>query len=274
MTIRRYPGILLLLLLTIHVSSRAQQARPDEPKVDTTVGDTIVVGETSPVSAEKTHLDTTLVSSPESGNTTRTDEPAVLRRLPDSTVSRWQRTPKYAYANDPDYWKVRRERPSRFWIWLGRVLSSDGFRYTILTLLGALLLYAIVRIVMDNNLSAFYRRARRTKGNGELAEETLESEDIDRQLQHYLQSGDRRQATRYLYLKALRLLSDRDLIRWHADTTNQEYLRQLGGSSQQPAFRFLTEAYEKVWYGDFALSEAGFGVLHDRFTDFFKTLGA
>jgi len=274
MTIRRTPGILLLLLLTIHLSSRAQQARPDEPKVDTTVGDTIVVGESSPVAAEKTHLDTSLVPGPELGNTTPADQPAVLRRLPDSTVRRWQRTPKYAYANDPDYWKVRRERPSPFLIWLGKVLSSEGFRYTILTLLGALLLYAIVRIVMDNNLGAFYRRARKTKGNGELVEETLESEDIDRQLEHFLQTGDRRQATRYLYLKALRLLSDRDLIHWHADTTNQEYLRQLGGCPQEPAFRFLTGAYEKVWYGEFTLGEAGFRVLHDRFTTFFKTLGA
>jgi hypothetical protein len=274
MMIRRTPGILILLLLTIHLSSRAQQARQDEPKMDTTVGDTIVVGESSPNSPEKTHLDTTLVSGPELGNALPADQPAVLRRLPDSTVRRWQHTPKYAYANDPDYWKVRREKPSSFLIWLGKVLSSEAFRYTILALLGALLLYAIVRIVMDNNLGSFYRRAKRTKENGELMEETLESEDIDRQLEHFLQIGDRRQATRYLYLKALRLLSDRDLIHWHSDTTNQEYLRQLGGNPKEPDFRFLTGAYEKVWYGEFALGEAGFSVLHDRFTNFFKALGA
>lgn len=271
--IRRYPGILLLLLLTTHLSSRAQRGGTDEPRVDTVIGDTIVVGETAPPEG-KTHLDTSLVAAPESGNSSPADQTPVLRRLPDSTVDRWKHEAKYAYANDPGYWKVRRERPSPLWVWLGKILSSEGFRYTILTLLGALLLYAIVRIVMDNNLGAFYRRARKTKGNGEGTEDTLETEDIDKQLQHFLGAGDRRQATRYLYLKTLRLLSDRDLIRWHADTTNQEYLRQLGGSPQQPAFHFLTGAYEKVWYGEFALSEAGFQVLYDRFMDFYKTLGA
>ena len=272
--IRRYPGILLLLLLTIHLPSRAQQGRPDESKLDTTVADTIVVGEVTAPPEEKTHLDTSLVPAPESGNTSPADQPAVLRRLPDSTVDRWQHAAKYAYANDPEYWKVRRDPPSPFRVWLGRVLSSEGFRYTILFLLGALLLYAIVRIVMDNNLGAFYRRVKKTKGNGESAEATLGSEDIDQQLQHYLQAGDRRQATRYLYLKTLRLLSDRDLIRWHADGTNQEYLRQLSGATQEAGFRFLTGAYEKVWYGEFALGEAGFKVLYDRFMDFFKTIGA
>jgi hypothetical protein len=273
MMIRRYPGILLLLLLTIQLSSRAQQSRPEESRLDTTVADTVVVGDVTAPPEDRTHLDTSFISAPESGKQGPVDQLPVLRRLPDSTVDRWQHEPKYAYANDPDYWKIRRERPSPFLIWLSRVLSSEGFRYSILILLGALLLYAIVRIVMDNNLGAFYRRTKKTKGNGELAEDALQPEDIDKQLQYYLQAGDRRQATRYLYLKALHLLSEQQLIRWHADTTNQEYVRQLNGASQQPAFRFLTDAYEKVWYGEFAVSEAGFAVLYDRFMNFFKTLG-
>jgi hypothetical protein len=272
MMIRRHSGILLLLLLTTRLSSFAQRSGPDEPKLDTTLADTIVVGEGSHV--EKTHLDTSYASAPESGAAATTaDQPAVLRRLPDTTVYRWQHDQRYAYANDPDYWKIRRERPGAFWLWLGRLLRSDGFRYTVLTLLGALLLFAIVRIAMENNLGAFYRKARKTKGSGEETEGLPEHEDIDQLLQHYLSIGDKRQATRYLYLKTLHLLSERDLIRWHVETTNQEYLRQLSGTPQEPAFRFLTGAYEKVWYGEFVLSEDSFRRLHNRFMDFFKALG-
>jgi len=271
MTLRRHPGILLFFLLTIQLSSSAQ-TRPGE-KIDTAVGDTIVVGEESPV--EKTHLDTSFASAPEVGNTaTPVDQPPVLRRLPDTTIYRWQHDPKYAYANDPDYWKLQRERPGAFWIWLARLLSSKGFRYTILTLLGALLLYAIVRIAMDNNLGVFYRRGRKIKGSGDSDEVILQEEDLDKQLQHYLHIGDRRQATRYLYLKSLHLLSERNLIQWHSDTTNQEYLRQLTGAAVEPAFRWLTNAYEMVWYGDFVLSESSFQVLHDRFLNFYKSLAA
>jgi hypothetical protein len=271
MILRRHPGILLLFLLITQLSSRAQSSR-DDTKVDTVMADTIVVGEESHVG--KTHVDTSLASTPELGNTTApADQTPVLRRLPDTTLYRWQHDPKYAYANDPDYWKVQRENPGSFWIWLGRVLSSKGFRYTVLTLLGALLLYAIVRIAMDNNLGAFYRRGRRIKGADGGEDVALEEEDIDKQLQHYLSIGDRRQATRYLYLKSLHMLSERNLIQWHADTTNQEYLRQLSGAPQEPAFRFLTNAYEMVWYGDFVLSESSFRVLHERFLNFFKMTG-
>lgn len=271
MTLRRHPGIILLFLLITHLSTFAQSGQ--EEKIDTVVADTIVVGEES--STQKTHLDTSYASAPEPGNTaTAADQPPVLRRLPDTTIDRWQHDPKYAYANDPDYWKVRREQPGSFWIWLGRVLSSAAFRYTVLTLLGALLLYAIIRIAMDNNLGAFYRRGRRIKGSGD-GEETLpEEEDLEKQLQHYLSIGDRRQATRYLYLKSLHLLSERNLIQWHSDTTNQQYLRQLSGAAEEPAFRWLTTAYEMVWYGDFVLSESSFRVLHERFLNFFKTAGA
>ncbi|HEY4337768.1 MAG TPA: DUF4129 domain-containing protein [Puia sp.] len=273
MTLRRHPGILLLFLSITCLPAAAQQNKGEEQKADTVMADTIVVGAESPV--EKTHLDTSFAPASELGNTTPSvDQPPLLRRLPDTTVYRWQHDPKYAYANDPDYWKVQRERPGAFWLWLGRLLSSKGFRYTILTLLGALLLYAIVRIAMDNNLGAFYRRGRRIKRSDGTDVTELEQEDIDQQLQHYLSIGDRRQATRYLYLKSLHLLSERSLINWHADTTNHEYLRQLRGVAQEPSFRWLTNAYEMVWYGDFVLSESSFRVLHERFLNFYKTLGA
>ncbi|HEY4107749.1 DUF4129 domain-containing protein [Puia sp.] len=278
MMIRRHPGILLLFLLTCHLSAIAQRDKPGE-RLDTTIADTVVVGEDYPSGGKnaggKTHLDTTTVAVPESGNAGSTAEQSpVLRHLPDTTVNRWQHDPKFAYANDPDYWKVRQEKTSGFWLWLGRVLASKGFRYTVLILLGGLLLYAIIRIVMDNNLTLFYRRTKRTAGGPEETEGLPEEENIEQRLRHFLEIGDKRQATRYLYLKSLHLLSARSLIRWHVDTTNQEYLRQLKDHSLEGSFRLLTGAYERVWYGDFVLSDASFQRLHEYFMDFFKTLEA
>lgn len=273
--IRRCPGILLLFLLTCHLAATAQQ--DEAPRVDTTVADTIVVGAEGPPvsSALKTHIDTSFAASPELGrDTSSADASPVVRHLPDTTVYRWQHNSKYAYANDADYWRVRREKPSTFWLWLGRLLASDGFKYTILGLLGALLLYAIIRIVMENNLTLFYRKTKRTKAGVEDEEGLPQPEDIDERLRHFLEIGDKRQVTRYLYLKSLHLLSARNFVRLHAETTNQEYLRQLHGTHLESAFRVLTGAYERVWYGDFVLSEASFRRLHEYFMEFFKTLQA
>jgi hypothetical protein len=260
MMIRRCPGWLVLCLLTCRLAAFSQ------------AGDTIVVGGED--AGRKTHIDTSYAAAPESSGQPDAGEPPVLRRLPDTLVYRWQRDPKYAYANDPEYWKPDRPQPDGFSLWFLRVLNSMAFRYTMLTLLAALLLFAIVRIMMDNNLGLFYRRTARGPGSEDGTGALPQEEDIDQQLQHYLQLGDKRQATRYLYLKGLHLLSDRNLIRWHADTTNQEYLRQLKDTPPEAAFRFLTRAYERVWYGDFPLSESSFQRLYAYFMDFYKTLEA
>jgi len=271
---RRRSGILFLFLLGSSLSLTAQRGdSAGGPRLDTTVNDTIVVGVDDPI--VRTHVDSSYSAGLESGGAAATTEPSpVLRTLPDTTVRRWQDDRVFAYANDPEYWKIRRERPNAFSRWLSGVLLSKGFRYAVLLLLGGLLIFAIVRIAMENNLSLFYRGGRKRKGSGDDTDSLLEEEDIDQRLQHFLQAGDKRQATRYLYLKTLRLLSARNLIRRHADTTNQEYLRQLKDTPPEAAFRFLTGAYERVWYGDFVLSDASFRRLHDYFSDLHKTLEA
>jgi hypothetical protein len=272
MMIRR-SSILFFFLLFCCLSVAAQQpGRSDEPKMDTTVEDTVVIGSQEPVF--HSHVDTSFQGAPESPSGTSSDQQTpVLRHLPDTTVNRWQRDPGFAYANDPDYWKIHAEKPNTFNLWLYELFHTRGFRYTVLFLLGGLLLFAIIRISMENNMSLFYRRQK--KGAGEKDAEGLPpKEDLDERINHYLGIGDKRQATRYLYLKALYLLGDRDLIRWHAETTNQQYLLQLKGTPVEPAFRWLTNAYEMVWYGDFVLGESAFTRLREHFADFFKTLQA
>ena len=271
--IRSYTGILITFLLTCRISAIAQQKdTADAPRLDTIVGDTIVIGAEPPV--ENTHVDTSFLSAPEERHSILPDSPP-LRNIPDTTLTRWQQDPKFAYANDPQYWlRKPRSSPNDFNFRLARFLLSKGFRYTVLTLLAGLLLYAIVRIAMENKLTMFSRRKKKIKGTGETDEELPEQEDVEERLRHYLQTGEKRQATRYLYLKTLLLLDQRNLIRLHAESTNQEYLRQLQGNPVETTFRFLTRAYEMVWYGDFVLSDANFQRLHEHFTHLFKTLQA
>jgi hypothetical protein len=203
------------------------------------------------------------------GQGTRQADQMVLRNIPDSVVRNWQKDPDFAYANDPEYWRRvhRDDSPG----WLARQLSSAGFRYFLLFFLGSVLLYAIIRIIAENNLRLFYRSPVKKKTlEHESAASPLE-EDLDGQLMHFLQIGDHRQAVRYLYLKSLRLLNDQGLIRFHQESTNEEYLRQLSTTPQAPVFRVLTGVYEKVWYGEFPLGEGQFSKIHGYFEDFFKT---
>jgi hypothetical protein len=211
------------------------------------------------------------------GTTASLPDTFALRSLPDTLVRRWKRDPALAYANDPAYWHKEREKPEdhRFLLALLRFLSSKGFRYTLYILLGALLIYAIIRIMNENNLRLFYRPAKKRTGlSGQDSPADEMGEDLNQQLQHFIQLRDYRQATRYLYLISLTLLNEKGLIQWHKETTNQEYLLQLKGSSLESSFRSLTGIYDKVWYGEFPLNETLFNRLHQYFEDFYKTVPA
>lgn len=223
----------------------------------------------------------------------RTDsaEPVVLRAIDDSTVNSWKSEKAYAYANDSAYWRwypVQREQrrarssyPGRGAPGdepsdgpLARLVGSRAFEYFIVFLLGAVLLYAIARIIVANKLQLFYRAPRRPvpgKGGGE---EGSPEDDLEGRLQHFMQVRDYRQAVRYLYLKTLKVLNDQGMIRYHPESTNQEYREQLKATPHGGTFRDLTTVYEKVWYGEFPLQDALFMRLHQYFEDFYKSVRA
>lgn len=201
-------------------------------------------------------------------------EPAVLRTIPDSTVVRFKRDRDFAYANDPSYWVKDRDsgNNNRFLLFLAMLFSSAGFRYFIYMLLGSILLFAIYKIIKENNLQFFYRKPLKTVSKEADGLTEMTEEDLDEKLQQALRAGDHRLGVRYLFLKTLALLDSGGLIRFHIQATNQEYLRQLNGAVQEPRFRFLTEAYEFVWYGDFLLSSEQFDRLNHYFQDFYKSI--
>jgi len=219
-------------------------------------------------------------STVETGKDTGTLQTEIfrIRTLPDTFVHRLKKDPAYAYANDPDYWRKEPEektprRPNNFLISLLNFLFSDGFRYTFYIILGSLLAYGIYRIMRDNNVRLFYRSSRKKKGLVKPDVQDDESpEDLARQLQHFIQTQDYRQATRYLYLISLSLLNEKGLIRWHSEATNHEYILQLKGSAWESSFRYLTGLYEKVWYGEFPLGETQFLRLRGYFDNFYKTV--
>jgi len=226
-----------------------------------------------------TYVTTTDSDKPSGEEEASVPERFVLRELPDTLVRRWKNDPNYAYANDPDYWRKQQERSRnsdpRFLLWLFRILSSNGFRYTLYTLLGLLLIYVIIRIMSDNNVRLFYHPSKKKKsGDGKDQSDDASEEDLDKRLKEYLLLKDYRQATRYLYLISLSLLNEKQLIKWHADATNHEYVSQLRGSAWESPFRYLTGLYEKVWYGDFPLQESQFARVQRYFEDFHKTVAA
>jgi hypothetical protein len=221
-------------------------------------------------------------------------EPHVVRLIDDSVVKGWKDDKAYEYANDSSYWQwyaVQGQGQSGSRSYGGgpsagssgdqpsegpltRIFASKGFEYFILVLLGAILVFAIVRIIVANRLQLFYLRPKRLTVVKPGGEEDLTENDLEGQLTHFIQIKDYRQAVRYLYLKTLRLLSDREMIRYHPESTNHDYWQQLSATPQGRPFRDLITIYENVWYGEFPLGDALFIRLHQYYEEFYKSVRA
>lgn len=205
-------------------------------------------------------------------DTEEKEPPLVLRSLPDSVIDRRKKERDFAYANDPSWWKgdARQERNDQSGSFF-RLLDSKGFRYFIYFFLAAVLLFALYKIIAENNLRLFYRRPARVRESSS-GDAALPEEDLDRLLKKALDEGAHRMAVRYLYLKTLRMLETHQLLHLHIQTTDEEYARQLDQLPQGESFRWLMAAYERVWYGKFSLNDQQFSRLLQYFQDFHTSL--
>jgi hypothetical protein len=79
-------------------------------------------------------------------------------------------------------------------------------------------------------------------------------------------------AIRYLYLQVLKKLSEREMIVFAPDKTNNKYLEELSGTPYQIDFRSLTHNYEYVWYGKFSISRGRYEGIKQQFILFNKTI--
>lgn len=226
---------------------------------ETIAADTVTSSVQSAQENVTTHTDTDTTANE------KPELPPVLRTVPDSAIRSWKNSHDFDYANDLSLWKSPAEQEGL----LERVFDSAAFRWIIYILMGGILLFALFKIISENNLRFFYRKPTRLKTTP-LEEADLPEEDLDKLLKAAVDGKEFRMATRYLYLKTLRHLSGLELIRWHSQATDEEYVRQMNARPQGERFRWLTSAYERVWYGKFPLDEHQFSRLSQYFQDFYN----
>jgi hypothetical protein len=260
-------GVFLLLSVTASLNGMAQHGDKLPDSVN-------AAEEVSPPIADTslTPKDTFKLSSPATSSDTPSvnnalPDTVVLRSVPDTSLSQYKKDKTFEYANDPAYWKtdslIREQIPDHSpetgmqWRLSVRVL-------VFLVLVGALLMLLYWRFFYKASLKTAGTKSERRAGIGE--------EGFDDRIQEALRAKDYRMGTRYLFLKTLHMLDQRRLIRYQAKATNREYVLQMSTHRAAARFRFLADAYDHVWYGDFLLSEQQFGRLLGYFEDFYGTL--
>ncbi len=200
-----------------------------------------------------------------------------LRTFDESALGKYQSNSDYQYDRAP-------EKPSyisRFFEWLTELLKEilpetgvdttfDLLKYVLIALMIAILVSMLMNVPLN---SLFLRRSARPIAPAyETIDENIHELDFDLLITEAVSQQDYRKAVRLNYLKTLKLLSDREVIAWESNKTNQDYQSELKRSPFYQPFTNITRAFNYVWYGNFSLNSQQYLAISQAFEQFGSTI--
>ena len=126
-------------------------------------------------------------------------------------------------------------------------------------LLLALLLYLLIRFFINaNTKNIIFSKENPNLVSLSEEERLIKTEDIQGLIKQAFDDKNYRLAIRYYYLFLLKLLTERELIDWQLQKTNDDYIIELAKSNLLPQFKKVTILYDYIWYGEFTIDEAAY----------------
>ena len=151
----------------------------------------------------------------------------------------------------------------KFFGWLSDIFGFDidfidykTLEYIVYSLLGIATLYVLIKFLMQAPVNSVFKNESQNINDFTYVEENLNEVNFETLIEDALKEKNYRLATRYLYLKSLKLLTNKDIIEWHFDKTNSEYLNEIKNENTKSVFKRISYIYEYVWYGEFPIDEA------------------
>lgn len=167
---------------------------------------------------------------------------------------------------------------SKFFRWVNDTFGVDlsFISYQLLeiivySLLGIIVLYLIIKFLLQSSLSTVFKTETKPIDGFSYIEEDIQQQDFDKLLNNALKENNYRLATRYLYLKSLKILSQNNTIHWHFEKTNSDYLNEIQNDKLKSLFKRVSYIYDYVWYGEFPINEESFNKNKDDFNNLINT---
>lgn len=162
----------------------------------------------------------------------------------------------------------------KFWRWFWSLIGSliQGAtsnlisRYIFIGLGVALILYIVIKTIGTENI--FRKKSKETILPYDVITENIHEIDYEQELQRLVAERKFRLAVRLLYLRALKQLSDAEIINWQPDKTNYNYLMEIDKPELRNDFSKLTLQFDYIWYGDFPVDEVKFEPINQSFNQF------
>ena len=202
-----------------------------------------------------------------------------VRKPLESKMTALKKSKDYQYGVQEsqvlDTWWRRLLR--RFFNWFGSLFTGVGnptfWKTVAYVFIASVVVYVTLKL-MGVNFSGLYRK----KNNNEIPYETLGENihviDFTESIAEAITQKNYRLAVRLYYLKALKELTDREMIDWRINKTNRSYVYELNSPTLRPDFEQITRQFEYAWYGDFPVDEAQFLSIKNQFLTFSNSIFA
>ena len=165
----------------------------------------------------------------------------------------------------------------RFFNWFGNLFTGVGnptfWKIAAYVFIASVVVYITLKL-MGVDFAGLYRK----KSNNEIPYETLGENihaiDFTESIAEAITQKNYRLAVRLYYLKALKELTDREMIDWRINKTNRSYVYELNSPTLRPNFEQITLQFEYAWYGDFPVDEEQFTNIKNQFLTFSNSIFA
>ena len=148
-------------------------------------------------------------------------------------------------------------RSMRDWFWsLFDSQSSRDFANIIFKLLlFGVFIYFLIKIFGIEMTQVFKPAVSQKTDLFQLSEDHLDRIDFDSEIALALENRDYRKSIRLIYLQALFMASQLDLIDLKQGKTNREYVQEMSQHNLGNEFNELAYLFDYTWYGHFEVNE-------------------
>jgi hypothetical protein len=183
-----------------------------------------------------------------------------IRIISDDVLDKYKNDPEFNYEripNEADDWITKVKN----WIRQQLIILSSSKTYSTLldVLYYGLMVVAILLIVRGlikaDRRGLLFGKLKSDEINIVESEEDINTINFDELIARAIDNKQYKLAIRYLFLKSLKLLSEKGLIELRNNKTNYQYINEIKHNQIAEAFRVTTNMFEWIWYGDFPVDE-------------------
>ena len=212
------------------------------------------------------------------GDTTINFNDFALQR---DTVSALKLKKEYSWTTNIDSFLLAKKKEdssqSKFVItqnnsnsFLSSLFNSRILKVTMWFIAAALVLFIIYKLFLSEGV--FGKRSAKAGINLQIDEEdTSLVNDYERLLRKAYDDGNWRFAMRFLFLKTLQKLNEKEIIKYAVDKTNSAYVNELPVAMRND-FASLALYYEYVWYGNVEIEKTVFDAIENKFNNFLNKI--